>query len=103
MSILNIKSTVIILFVLLLLPLNQAFSQAGAPKGFNYQAVVRDSKGAIMANKAVKIRVKFTDNSGSNLFWQEDFNITTTANGLANLVLGNGTKSGGVKNSFSDI
>src|SRR5207253_2621094 len=80
-----------------------ATAQTTVPKGLNYQAAVRDNKGALMASKAVKIRVKFTDKTGATLYWQEDFNITTTANGLANIVLGNGTKSGGNKSTFSDI
>jgi len=104
MKALYFKNICALLFLAMMfsLPL-QNLAQTGVPQGFNYQAAVRDKNGALLVNKAVKLRMKFTDNSGANLLWQEDFSVTTTANGLVNVVLGNGTKSGGSASGFSNI
>lgn len=70
------------------------------PDGFNYQAVLRDDDGDVLANRPVAIR--FTLNNGAADVWIETHNTTTNAFGMINLVIGDGTRQGGV-GTFSMI
>ena len=62
---------------------------AQTPKGFNYQAVVRNSAGQLMANRMVSVRINILQGSpnGTAVYQQTD-NVTTNANGLFTLVVG---------------
>ena len=92
-----------ILFIAIVLISGTLRSYAQVPKGFYYQSVVRDKNGNAMASKAIKLRIKITDNSGSTTLWQEDFSPTTSAQGLVNVVIGSGAKTGGTLSSFANI
>ena len=74
---------------------------AQAPDGINYQAVIRNLSGSLIANStiALRIQVKETSASGTIVF-QERHSVTTSAQGLVNLVIGQGTLLGG---NFSTI
>jgi hypothetical protein len=74
---------------------------AQAPDGINYQAVIRNLSGSLIANStiALRIQVKQTSASGTIVF-QERHSVTTSAQGLVNLVIGQGTLLGG---NFSTI
>ena len=76
-------------------------SYAQAPDGINYQAVIRNLSGTLLANStiAIRIQVKQTSASGTIVF-QERHSVTTSAQGVVNLVIGQGTLLGG---SFSTI
>ena len=88
-----------ILFLALLLLSTTSFGQA--PDGINYQAVIRNLSGNLVANNtiAIRIQVKQTSASGTIVF-QERHSVTTSAQGLVNLVIGQGTLLGG---NFSTI
>ena len=88
-----------ILFLALLLLSTTSFGQA--PDGINYQAVIRNLSGNLVANNtiALRIQVKQTSASGTIVF-QERHSVTTSAQGLVNLVIGQGTLLGG---NFSTI
>lgn len=74
---------------------------AQAPDGVNYQAVIRNLSGTLVANTtiAIRIQVKQTSASGTIVF-QERHSVTTSAQGVVNLVIGQGTLLGG---NFSTI
>jgi hypothetical protein len=74
---------------------------AQAPDGINYQAVIRNFSNTLVANStiAIRIQIKQTSASGTIVF-QERHSVTTSAQGVVNLVIGQGTLLGG---NFSTI
>ena len=76
-----------------------AFSQA--PEGINYQAVIRKTSGALLANSSVAIRVQIKQTSATGtVVFSERQTAITSAYGLVNLVIGQGTLLSG---NFSTI
>ena len=71
------------------------FSQA--PDGINYQAVIRDNAGAVLTNSPVgmKIAIRQTTATGT-VVYEESFAPTTSAYGLVNIVVGQGTVISGI-------
>lgn len=67
-------------------------------KGFSYQAVVRDASGTVVKEKSVTLRVTIL--SDNQIAYQESHQLTTSASGYINMVIGNGTRISG---SFEDI
>jgi len=65
-----------------------AFPQA--PSGFNYQAVLRNSSGQVIASQSATLRISLTDEAGTTTLYSETHGVTTTAQGLINVVVGNG-------------
>lgn len=82
----------IILFLLLSVGLNAQF---------NYQAIVKDNNGVILTNNEVKIKfsVSYESSSVSPVFIEEH-TLTTPADGVINISIGEGTTIDG---SFSNI
>ncbi len=80
-----------------------AYSQS-VPEGINYQAVARDNAGTEIANTAIMVRFSIGTSAVSNstYAYQETHSSTTNQLGLFNVVIGQGTPSGG-SNSFSVI
>lgn len=83
---------------LLLLP---SFLIAQVPQGINYQAVARNSSGAILPNTAISLRLTVHDltNTGT-VVYQETHNVTTTPLGIFSVVVGAGAL---VQGSFNGI
>ena len=77
------------IFSLLAIVLFAGTLYAQAPKGFNYQAVVRNPAGQLMANRSVSVRINILQGAanGTTVYQQTD-NVTTNANGLFSLVVG---------------
>lgn len=72
-----------------------------AQDGVNYQAVVRDGSGNIMANQNVSANFKIRQTSAAGtIVYEETHAPTTNDYGLINLVIGEGTVVTGV---FADI
>jgi hypothetical protein len=89
----------LLLFFLLFTSL-VAFSQA--PEGINYQAVIRNSSGNLVANTTVAIRVQVRQTSASGtVVYQERHSVLTSAQGLINMVIGNGTPQVGTFNGIN--
>lgn len=87
------------LLVIALLLISIAYAQS--PAGFNYQAVVRNVSGEILANQAVGIRMSLIQATANGaVVYRETFSKTTNSFGLINLVIGTGTVTTG---SFSTI
>jgi hypothetical protein len=72
---------------------------AQPPNGINYQGVVRNSNGDVMANKSIDIRFTVLQDSTNNVY-QEWQTVMTNAHGLFSAVIGQGNVGSG---SFSDI
>jgi hypothetical protein len=66
-------------------------SFAQAPSSFKYQAIVRNSGGAVIANQTVGIRFEIVETPSLNVVFQEDQVISTNAIGLVNLDIGSQT------------
>ena len=68
---------------------------AQAPQGFSYQAVVRDAQNALVANQTVDVTLTITAEVGgvAAQSYTEKHSVTTNANGLFTLVVGQGESS----------
>ena len=74
---------------------------AQAPEKINYQAIIRNSAGNVVANSMVALRVQIRQsNATGSIAYQERHNPVTSAQGLINLAIGVGTAETG---SFSTI
>ncbi len=72
-----------------------SFSQV--PTGFNYQAVLRNSSGDLIADQSVEIEISIIDeNSGGIVLYTETHTKTTNSYGLVNIVIGSETPDFGV-------
>ena len=62
---------------------------AQAPKGFNYQLVVRNNAGLLVANHNVSVHLQIVQGSptGTKVYELDD-NYMTNANGLVTMVVG---------------
>jgi hypothetical protein len=77
---------------LLVLVLLANIAVAQAPQGIPYQAVARNSSGAILASTAVSVRFTIRDSIASGAIkYRETFAVTTTAQGMFNVNVGQGT------------
>ena len=54
--------------------------------GFHYQAALRDASGGILANKEVQLRISIGE--GTNVFFEENHQVTTNSFGILNLSVG---------------
>lgn len=72
---------------------------AQAPEGINYQAVVRDGSGNIVANQNVDFKLTISEN-GSTVYSEEHLSVNTSNQGLVDLVIGEGMPISG---TFSSI
>ena len=67
------------------------------PDAFNYQAVVRNSSGEVLANQNVSFRISILQGSESGaVSYSETHTVSTNAYGLVNLAIGDGTLVSGV-------
>ena len=88
--------------ILLLITDYQLIAQSqGAPESMNYQAVIRDGSGNIVANQSVGIRIDILQGSATGTsVYQETFTPTTNAYGSIAIQIGSGTVISG---TFSTI
>lgn len=67
-------------------------AQAQAPQGIPYQAAARSSAGAILASTPISVRFTIRDSIATGpIRYRETHSITTDANGMFSLVIGQGT------------
>jgi hypothetical protein len=94
------KKNLTLLF-LLALSLIETLSYAQTPEGINYQAVIRKTNGALVANTTIAIRIQIKQNSSTGtVVYAERQSVITSAYGLVNFVIGQGTVLSG---TFSAI
>lgn len=85
--------------VVLILLTNVVMAQA--PQGIPYQAVARNSSGAILASTSISVRFTIRDSVATGAIkYRETFSVTTTAQGMFNVNVGQGTP---VIGTFSGI
>jgi hypothetical protein len=62
------------------------------PAAFNYQAVLRDASGVILADEAVEVMIEIIESTvdGTVVYTQSE-SLSTNAQGLLNIVIGNGS------------
>jgi len=69
---------------------------AQLPQAINYQAALRNADGSIMASTEVNLRFTIIHDEGTpENYYIETHTTTTTAQGIVNIKLGNGTPLGG--------
>jgi hypothetical protein len=90
--------TTLILILFNLLCMNAI---AQAPQAFRYQAVARNSAGAVLANQKVSFRITIQQRIVNGIVvYAEQHTVTTNGFGLANLDVGKGTPLNGI---FSQV
>jgi len=74
---------------------------AQAPQGINYQTVIRDGDGNILADTELSLQMNVRSAApDGEIGYSETHNVSTNAFGLVNLVIGNGSPQTG---TFSEI
>ena len=74
---------------------------AQAPQSFKYQAVARNSEGAVLTNTIIGLQVDIRQGSiNGNTVYSETFTATSNSAGIFNVNIGEGTP---VTGNFSDI
>ena len=87
---------IVLTLVSIILLTGTVFAQA--PKGFNYQAVVRNSAGQLMANRMVSVRISIMQGSANGTtVYQQTESVNKNGNGLFTLVVGENS------NDFANI
>lgn len=87
-------------FLLALFFTFEVFAQA--PEGINYQMVVRNFSNVLVTNSSMAIQVQIRQTSATGtLVYQERHVVTTSAQGLVNMVIGSGTVQSGTFASIS--
>ena len=69
-----------------------------AQNGFNYQAVIRDAQGNLVANQSISLRITLL--SGNTVLYVEEKTAATNAYGVVSVVVGEGSAKQG---SFNEI
>jgi len=93
--------TLIFLIILLFADYQSVAQSQGAPESMNYQAVIRDGSGNIVANQSVGIRIDILQGSASGTsIYQETFATTTNAYGSIAIKIGSGTVVSGTFNTI---
>ena len=90
----------LMLFLVVLVALSVG-AYAQAPQGIPYQAVARNSSGAILASTTISVRFTIRDSVATGTIkYRETFSVTTTAQGMFSVNVGQGTP---VTGTFSGI
>jgi len=89
-----------LLFLIILGLSSWSFSQA--PEGINYQMVVRNFSNTLITNSPMAIRIQIRQTSAiGTIVYSERHPVTTSAQGLVNLVIGGGTVLSGTFSTIS--
>ena len=76
-------------------------SYAQSPESMNYQAVIRDGSGNVLASQAVSLQIKILQGSSSgSSVYEETFTPTTNAYGSIAIQIGTGTVVSGAFNTI---
>lgn len=95
----SIKMKLILTFVVFFALIGSSYAQA--PQGIPYQAVARNSSGALLSSTNVSIRFTVRDAVATGVIkYRETHTITTSSQGLFSVNLGEGTPTSG---TFSSI
>lgn len=91
-------------FVATLMVATTVFAQ-NSGLGFNYQAIVRNANGILLANSDVTLRISlYPGQSATTPTWVETHNVHTDVSGCFGITVGKGTRAAGsVATSYKDI
>ncbi len=93
--------TLIFLIIFLFIDYQSVAQSQGAPESMNYQAVIRDGSGSIVASQSVGIRIDVLQGSATGTsVYKETFTTNTNAYGSIAIQIGTGTV---VSGTFSSI
>ena len=93
--------TIFFLIILLFADYQSVAQSQGAPESMNYQAVIRDGSGSIVASQSVGIRIDILQGSATGTsVYQETFTTTTNAYGSIAIKIGTGTVVSGTFNTI---
>ncbi len=82
----------LLLVSMVLMSVTTIFAQA--PQGFTYQAVVRNSKGQLVSNSPVGVKISILQGSSTGvLVYSDEYRPQTNANGLFSIIIGSGMNS----------
>lgn len=88
-----------LLYILLLIPFG---TLAQTPKGFNYQAVIRNAAGNLITTQQVSIKISLLNGSATGFSqYVEQHDIATNGYGVASIVIGEGMPISGTYDSLS--
>jgi hypothetical protein len=94
------------LISIIALTISTVCASAQVPDAMRFQTVLRDANGLLMSNKQVGIRLTIEAKKGSNTtdLYAETFTTTTSLDGVATVVFGEGSVvNGNTYSSFADI
>ena len=95
---------IITIFALFMAFSSVMYGQGNSGLGFNYQAVVRGADGFVVPSQSVEVRFSLMPGQqATQASWVETHNVTTDVYGTFGVVVGKGTKVGGVAANFSDV
>ena len=89
----------VLFFLVVLFFAANVFAQNGNDR-ISYQAVVRNSDNRLVYNENLTVTVTITNVPGGPVVYSETHNVTSNANGLISLLVGNGTEHTG---NWNDI
>lgn len=89
----------VLFFLMVLFFAANVFAQNGNDR-ISYQAVVRNSDNRLVYNENLTVTVTITNVPGGPVVYSETHNVTSNANGLVSLLVGNGTEHTG---NWNDI
>lgn len=89
----------VLFFLMVLFFAANVFAQNGNDR-ISYQAVVRNSDNRLVHNEELTVTVTVTNVPGGPVVYSETHNVTSNANGLISLLVGNGTEHTG---NWNDI
>ena len=69
-------------------------AMAQVPQKMNFQALIRNSEDELVTNQTISIKVSVLNNSNTPVYG-ESHSVTTNANGVVTLVIGEGTVTNG--------
>ena len=81
-----------------------SYAQGNSGLGFNYQAIVRGADGFVLPKQSVELRFSLMPGQqATQASWIETYKVTTDAYGTIGVIVGKGTKAGGVAAQFKDV
>ncbi len=89
-------------FIIVVLKMQIIGLFAQTTENFNYQAVIRDNDGELISNQQVDIRLTIIESTASgNEIYRETHDVTTSEQGMINLLVGNGSSDLGTFTSIN--
>ena len=83
-------------FSFIVILLSAVFAWSQTPTGFSYQAVLRSSNGQLLTNQTGQLRVSLTSSDGVTTHYQETHDVTSSAQGIVNVIVGDGLNKVGL-------